>query len=74
MNGESWIKTVRSLAMPPAFEGNRLESAVGSLVEIFALVEIRNGDSIDLSEFYRQMLSKMISNEVSLVLESDDFK
>ena len=36
--------------MPLAFGGTRLESAVGSLVEVFALVEIRNGDSIDLSD------------------------
>ena len=42
--------------MPPAFEGNRLESAVGSLVKVFA------------------MLSNMISDKVSLVLESGDFK
>ena len=50
MIGKSWIKTIRSLAMPPAFGGTRLESVVGSLVEVFALVEIRNGDSIDLSD------------------------
>ena len=50
MNGDSWIQTIRSLAMTPAFRGTRLESAVGSLVEVFALVEIRNGDSIDLSD------------------------
>ena len=44
------MKTIRSLAMPPAFGGTWLELAVGLLVEVFSLVEIRNGDSIDLSD------------------------
>ena len=50
MNGESWMKTICSLAMPPAFGGTRLESAVCLLIEVFALTKIRNGDSIDLSD------------------------
>ena len=37
MNEDSWIQTIRLLAIPPAFGATRLESAVGSLGEVFVI-------------------------------------